>query len=70
VAGSHPVPGLPFRSRRRPLRWNRTPAPTLGRDSDEVLREWLALSTAELEQLERDNITGTRPLNLDEGGAA
>jgi crotonobetainyl-CoA:carnitine CoA-transferase CaiB-like acyl-CoA transferase len=65
VAGRHPVPGLPLRSLRGPLRWNRTPAPTLGRDTAAVLREWLALSDTELADLEQHGITGTRPLNLD-----
>ena len=65
IAGRHPVPGLPFRSRRGALRWNRSPAPTLGRDTDEVLREWLALTDSELEYLEIHGISGTRPLNLD-----
>jgi crotonobetainyl-CoA:carnitine CoA-transferase CaiB-like acyl-CoA transferase len=70
VAGRHPVPGLPFRSRRRAVRWNRTPAPSLGRDTDEVLREWLALADSELDELEDQGITGTRPSNLDQEASA
>jgi crotonobetainyl-CoA:carnitine CoA-transferase CaiB-like acyl-CoA transferase len=66
IAGRHPVPGLPFRSRRSSTRWNRRPAPTLGRDTDAVLREWLGCSDADIAELEQLGVTGTRPLNLDQ----
>jgi crotonobetainyl-CoA:carnitine CoA-transferase CaiB-like acyl-CoA transferase len=65
VTGSHPVPGLPFRARRGPGRWNRRPAPTLGQDTREVLGDWLAMSEEEIAELERSHISGTRPLHLE-----
>lgn len=70
VTGPHPVPGLPFRAHRGPQRWNRTPAPTLGRDTAEVLRDWLSMSDAEITELEQQQISGTRPRNLGVGESA
>ena len=37
------------------------PAPTLGQQSREVLRELLGLSEQELDELEREGVTGTEP---------
>ena len=37
------------------------PSPTLGQHNEEVLRDVLGLSPAEIQALERDGIIGTRP---------
>ncbi|MGB4137882.1 MAG: CoA transferase [Microbacterium sp.] len=65
VAGRHPVPGLPFRSARHPGPWNRTPAPTLGEHTSEVLAEWLGYDQARIADLFETGISGTRPANAD-----
>ena len=44
VVGAHPMPMLPFRYA-SVERWLRTPAPTLGQHSEEILREVLGLRT-------------------------
>lgn len=64
VAGSHPIPGLPYRSANQPAAWNRTPAPTLGQHTAEVLEEWLGLAGHEIERLHVDGVSGTRPAGL------
>lgn len=45
-------------------RWLRLPPPTLGQHSAEVLTELCGLSTAELDRLAADGVTGTRPKGL------
>jgi len=58
VAGTHPVPGVPFRYE-SVRRWLRAPAPTLGQHNHELLRE-AGLSDAEIAELETDGVIGTR----------
>jgi crotonobetainyl-CoA:carnitine CoA-transferase CaiB-like acyl-CoA transferase len=49
VAGTHPIPSLPFRFASQGDRpWLRTAAPTVGQHTDEVLRELLGLQDEEL----------------------
>jgi crotonobetainyl-CoA:carnitine CoA-transferase CaiB-like acyl-CoA transferase len=55
------VPTLPFRYA-SVERWVRTPAPRLGAHNDEILRDYLQLADAEIEQLRADGIVGTEPL--------
>jgi crotonobetainyl-CoA:carnitine CoA-transferase CaiB-like acyl-CoA transferase len=63
VAGSHLIPGLPFRFSTVD-RWLRTPAPTLGQHNREVLGGILGLSDAEIDALEANGVIGTRPAGL------
>jgi crotonobetainyl-CoA:carnitine CoA-transferase CaiB-like acyl-CoA transferase len=63
VAGPHPIPGLPWRSRGVD-RWIRRPAPTLGQHNHEVLGARLGLTPDELARLEADAVIGTHPLGL------
>jgi crotonobetainyl-CoA:carnitine CoA-transferase CaiB-like acyl-CoA transferase len=63
VVGTHPVPGLPYRWSGID-RWVRTPAPTLGEHSRDVLRGWLGVSDTELDELESSEVIGTRPRGL------
>ena len=63
VVGAMPIPTLPFRFESI-TRWLRTPAPTLGRDNERVLRTLLGLSPAELRELESEGVIGTRPAKL------
>ncbi len=72
VTGRRGLPSLPFRYRRReaavdtgPTRgWLRTPPPTLGQHTDEVLRTRLGLGDDELARLRAEGITGDRPAGL------
>ena len=70
VTGTHGLPSLPFRfgSRDRgegtARGWLRTPPPTLGQHTDDVLRERLGLADEELARLRADAITGDRPVGL------
>jgi crotonobetainyl-CoA:carnitine CoA-transferase CaiB-like acyl-CoA transferase len=64
IAGRHPIPGLPYRSTAQSGPWNRTPAPTLGQHTDEVMREWLGMSDEDIARLYHDGVSGTRPDNL------
>lgn len=63
VAGTHPVQGLPWRSRGVD-RWIRRPAPTLGQHNHEVLGGRLGLTPEEIATLEADGLIGTRPVGL------
>jgi crotonobetainyl-CoA:carnitine CoA-transferase CaiB-like acyl-CoA transferase len=63
VAGSHPIPGMPFRYSTVP-RWLRMPAPTLGQHNREILSGVLGLSDAEIDALEAEGVIGTRPHGL------
>ena len=58
--GVQPNPVAPYRSDAAPylIDW---PAPTLGEQSREVLRELLGLSELELDELEKEGVTGTEP---------
>ena len=72
VTGRRGLPSLPFRYRRReaaidtgPTRgWLRTPPPTLGQHTDEVLGSLLGLGDDELARLRAEGITGDRPAGL------
>ncbi len=63
VVGPMPLPALPFREPGRE-RWLRSPAPTLGQHTHEVLGELLGLGADELGELEAEGVIGTRPRNL------
>ncbi len=63
VAGPMPLPSLPFRLT-SVERWLHTPAPTLGRDNEPVLRTLLGLSPDALRELEAEGVIGTRPAKL------
>jgi crotonobetainyl-CoA:carnitine CoA-transferase CaiB-like acyl-CoA transferase len=63
VAGRHLVPTMPFRMTGVD-RWIRRPAPTLGQHNDEILRGVAECSDAELADLARDGVTGTRPRGM------
>jgi crotonobetainyl-CoA:carnitine CoA-transferase CaiB-like acyl-CoA transferase len=63
VTGKHEIPGLPVRFSEK-AQWYDAPAPTLGQDTDAVLRELLGLDDEELAHLRAEGITGERPANL------
>ncbi|MDJ0788956.1 MAG: CoA transferase [Myxococcota bacterium] len=63
VVGPMPLPGLPFRFA-SVEHWLRTPAPTLGQHNQDVLGGLLGLSGEELAALQRDDIIGTRPVDV------
>jgi crotonobetainyl-CoA:carnitine CoA-transferase CaiB-like acyl-CoA transferase len=63
VAGTHALPTLPFRYASVD-RWLRSPAPTLGQHNREILDGLLGLAEAEIDDLERNGVIGTRPLGL------
>ena len=58
-----PLPSLPFRFDGIE-RWLRTPAPTLGRDNEAVLRGMLGVSAEELRELEAEGVVGRRPARV------
>ena len=60
ATGPYPIAGVPFRLSRTPgcIRW---PAPTLGQHSELVLKQHLAVSDADYDDMVRDGITGTDP---------
>jgi crotonobetainyl-CoA:carnitine CoA-transferase CaiB-like acyl-CoA transferase len=59
VVGTRAVPTVPFRYRSVD-HWLRTPAPTLGQHSREILAG-IGVSADELDSLEADGVIGTRP---------
>ena len=63
VVGAMPIPTLPYRFA-SVSRWLRTPAPTLGRDNERVLRGWLGVSPEELRALEAEGAIGARPARI------
>jgi crotonobetainyl-CoA:carnitine CoA-transferase CaiB-like acyl-CoA transferase len=63
VVGEMPLPSLPFRFE-SVERWLHTPAPTLGRDNEPVLRTLLGLPSEVLRELEAQGVIGNRPANL------
>jgi len=60
VVGMHLYPGAPVRLSATPLDAAR-PSPLLGEHNAVVIREILGMSAAELEELEREGLIGTRP---------
>jgi crotonobetainyl-CoA:carnitine CoA-transferase CaiB-like acyl-CoA transferase len=62
VVGTHFHTGLPLRDPVCGRSWYSRPAPTLGQHSRQVLREILALSESELDELEATQVIGERPL--------
>jgi crotonobetainyl-CoA:carnitine CoA-transferase CaiB-like acyl-CoA transferase len=54
------VKGFPLHFPQRPIAVALA-APNLGQHTEEILRDILGLSPAEIEQLARENVTGTRP---------
>ena len=63
VVGAMPLPSLPFRYASID-HWLRTPAPTMGRDNEEVLGGILGLSAGELRELDEAGVIGKRPKGL------
>lgn len=60
--GLHPQPSMPIREGVQPYAI-RTPAPTLGQHNREILSSVLGLSDAEITQLARDGVIGTKMLS-------
>jgi len=63
VVGRRPYPGLGVRFSKTPLK-NRMPAPVLGQHNEEILRRVLGLQTAEIDELQREQIIGKVPAAL------
>ena len=59
VAGTVPIPTLPYRITGEP--WIRTPAPTLGQHNAEILTSLLGLTQEDLDQLTADGVIATSP---------
>jgi crotonobetainyl-CoA:carnitine CoA-transferase CaiB-like acyl-CoA transferase len=62
--GDHVVPKPPFAIDGIAPALHR-PSPTLGQHNEEVLRDVVGLSPAEIQALERDGIIGTSPTSPD-----
>ena len=63
VTGTHELPGLPMRFSGL-ARWYRSPAPTLGQHTEEVLRELLGLDDDTIAELRAEGIIGARPAGV------
>ncbi|HJQ85655.1 MAG TPA: CoA transferase [Candidatus Binatia bacterium] len=63
VTGAHELPGLPMRFSAQ-ASWYRSPAPTLGQHTEEVLREILGVDEPTLAELRAEGIIGDRPAGL------
>jgi crotonobetainyl-CoA:carnitine CoA-transferase CaiB-like acyl-CoA transferase len=61
VTGANPHGGYPVRFSAGPRRLHRRPAPRLGEHNREILSGLLGLSDAEIDELERAGVIGTRP---------
>jgi crotonobetainyl-CoA:carnitine CoA-transferase CaiB-like acyl-CoA transferase len=59
VAGTVPIPTLPYRISGEP--WIRTPSPTLGQHNAEILTGLLGLSQQEIDQLSADGVIANAP---------
>src|SRR6185437_12272744 len=59
VVGQQRYPGWPMRLSGSRGAWYRSPAPLLGQHTEEVLREALAMTDTELEELREANVIGT-----------
>jgi len=62
VTGAHELPGLPMHFSDLE-RWYRSPAPTLGQHTEEVLRDLLDLDHETIAELRAEGIIGERPAN-------
>ncbi len=65
VVGHVRLPRFPAVLTPRPAPWHLAPAPTLGRDTRQLLHAVLGLGDAELDALEAGAITGTAPVAQD-----
>ena len=63
VSGAHELPGLPMHFSGLE-RWYRSPAPTLGQHTEEVLRDLLGLRDDTIAELRAEGIIGVRPAGL------
>jgi len=63
VTGTHELPGLPMRFSGL-ARWYRSPAPTLGQHTEEVLRDLLGLDDDTIAELRAEGIIGARPAGV------
>ncbi len=61
LVGTLRYPGLPMSFSGLPRALRRAPAPLLGEHNEQVLREELQLSDAEIEMLRETKVIGTRP---------
>ena len=64
VVGTHAFPTLPLRTQDDRPPWFEKPSPTLGEHTEDVLRDWLGLSTTELAELRAGGIIGDQPAAL------
>ncbi|MGQ0824192.1 MAG: CoA transferase [Actinomycetota bacterium] len=62
LVGQHEYPSWPLRLSAGPDRFWTAPAPTLGQHTDEVLRDELGCTDADLEQLRAARVIGTVPV--------
>jgi crotonobetainyl-CoA:carnitine CoA-transferase CaiB-like acyl-CoA transferase len=65
VLGGYFAWAYPARLAAGPRVNNRRPAPMLGEHKAEILSGLLGLSSAQIGQLERDGVIGTRPAGAD-----
>ncbi|GAA5050750.1 CoA transferase [Thermocatellispora tengchongensis] len=64
--GTHRYPSAPMRLSGTPLR-RRSPAPTLGRHNDHVLRDLLGMEESEIVRLRKLGLIGEEPLGTKDG---
>jgi crotonobetainyl-CoA:carnitine CoA-transferase CaiB-like acyl-CoA transferase len=64
VVGEHRVPTIPLRFSSVD-KWCRSPAPTVGQDNESVLKEWLGVDDAAIEELASERVIGSRPVGVD-----
>jgi len=64
LVGAHAYPTLPLRLEPDEGAWYVRPSPMLGQHTEEILRDLLGSTDAELAQLRRDGIIGNRPLGV------
>ena len=61
--GTHPYPGSPIKLSKTPARI-RMPAPCLGEHNEYVLNKIAGLSKEEIQELQEEQVIGTRPLDM------